>query len=425
MELLNDANLTKEPDFLIKPIPLFINMFDNFGIIKSKDFVIPRIDLVPSKTDNLDQLLYPCLESRLNNKINKQKNNICILLNKDENNSNRTETKEKTPINNNKLNNDNIYSSNKNFNNCDNNKGNPGILLPNDKIINLIPPKSIVSIFNNTIGNQNNINTNKSLSNDYETINNMILNNINLFSNDPFIQNKNNLFFQNNLINNNQKFPYSQNPFIQQETKGNGEEKKMVSKRRKRNENDNDNGLRRIHTAADYDNILRKIQVHYLSFIINYTNDVIDTLFKDKTIPKFQNLDYQIKKTVNRKSVEGLKSKNIGQILQLRVSPKMKKSDSSVNKVIFETVCNKYPSINDYMNKSYISLFKEYYNNENKIFKVNNQIIQLSERTKTFCDLTKKNGKFTEKMKYVAINYFLNCYKRIKKPNFKTHIIKK
>ena len=151
MEYLNDANLTKKPDFLINPLPLFINMLDNFGIIKSKEFVIPRIDLVPSKTDNLDQLLYPCLESRLNNKINKQKNNICILLNKDENNSKKIETKEKIPINNNKLNNDNIYSSIQNFNNCNNNKENPGILLPNDKIINLIPPKSIVSIFNNTI----------------------------------------------------------------------------------------------------------------------------------------------------------------------------------------------------------------------------------------------------------------------------------
>ncbi len=199
------------------------------------------------------------------------------------------------------------------------------------------------------------------------------------------------------------------------------EEKKKISKKRKRNENT----IKRVHTATDYDNILRKIQVHFLSFIINFTNDVINTLFNDKRIPKFKNLDYEIKKTVNHKSVEMLKSKDIGEILQLKISPKIKLYDGSFNKDIYDTIYKKYPAIQAYMNKSYISLFKEYYNNKNKIFKVNGQLIYLSPKTKIFNDLLIKNIKYKEKMKYVAINYFLHCYKRIKKPKFKTRIIKK
>jgi len=103
----------------------------------------------------------------------------------------------------------------------------------------------------------------------------------------------------------------------------------------------------------------------------------------------------------------------------------MKKHDGSVNKIIYNTIYKKYPIIHEYMERNYLTLFKEYYNNKNKTFEVNGQSIQLSIRTKTFSDLTTKNYKYKEKLKYVAINYFLNCYKRIKKPNFKTHIIKK
>ena len=101
-------------------------------------------------------------------------------------------------------------------------------------------------------------------------------------------------------------------------------------------------------------------------------------------------MDYKIKKTVNHKFVEELKSKDIGEILQLKVSPKMKKFDGSVNKVIYETIYNKYPIIHSYMNKSYLSLFKEYYNSVDKNFVVNGQTIHLSTRTKIFCDLVKK-----------------------------------
>lgn len=396
MAISNYENIQINQNFLIKPLPGYINMLENFGIIKYKEIALPRIILDPFNSNNLEQLFYSHLENREINEI-------------------------KTPSNNN-----NYYKES---------------ILFNGKTINPIPPKDFVSIINDNIGNQNNLNMNKSLSNNYENINKIILNSIHLLSNDTYIQNKNNISFQTNLIDKADKnsnlscLTSSKNPFLHQDKnekssklffvtsirKTKIEEKKKISKKRKRNENT----IKRVHTATDYDNILRKIQVHFLSFIINFTNDVINTLFNDKRIPKFKNLDYEIKKTVNHKSVEMLKSKDIGEILQLKISPKIKLYDGSFNKDIYDTIYKKYPAIQAYMNKSYISLFKEYYNNKNKIFKVNGQLIYLSPKTKIFNDLLIKNIKYKEKMKYVAINYFLHCYKRIKKPKFKTRIIKK
>ena len=95
---------------------------------------------------------------------------------------------------------------------------------------------------------------------------------------------------------------------------------------------------RKIHRASDNDNILRKIQVHFLSFIINYTNDVITAFTQDKKIPLFKNLDYKIKKVVNHKSVENLKTKTIGEILQSRVSPKIKVNHESANKNTYNII---------------------------------------------------------------------------------------
>ena len=91
---------------------------------------------------------------------------------------------------------------------------------------------------------------------------------------------------------------------------------------------------KKIHTASDDDNILRKIQVHFLSFVTNYINDIIKKFISDKKVPLFKNIDYKIKKLVNHKFIEELKSKNIAELLQLRPSPKMKIHDEYVNKNI-------------------------------------------------------------------------------------------
>ena len=174
----------------------------------------------------------------------------------------------------------------------------------------------------------------------------------------------------------------------------------------------------RIHSAKDDDNILRKIQVHYLSFVTNFTNDIIRVFNVNNNVPFFKNIDYKLKKTVKHKYIEELKKKSIGEILQLKASPKLKVHDDSVNKNIYNKVCSLFPFMKIFLQRSYVSLFKEYYYNKNKIFIINGRFIPLSIKTKTFHDLTNKNYAYKEKLKYIAINYFLTKFKKFKKPNF-------
>ena len=174
------------------------------------------------------------------------------------------------------------------------------------------------------------------------------------------------------------------------------------------------------HTAEDNDNILRKIQVMFLSFIISFTNDIVTSLSDDKTVPLFKDLDYQIKKKVNHKFVEKIKTQKLEDIVKLRITPKIKQEEN-INEQIYKSVLEEYPDIQEFFDKSYLDLFKDYYENKNNIFRFNKKIIPLSDKTKqkTFDKLIEKNMKYKEKIKYVSINYYLNSYKRLKKPNFK------
>ena len=173
---------------------------------------------------------------------------------------------------------------------------------------------------------------------------------------------------------------------------------------------------KRIHRASDDDNIMRKIQVHFLSFVINFLNDIIKTFVpiyhKDLL---FKNIDYQIKKTVNHANVENLKKKNVVQLLQLEISPKNKRFDKFTNSQTYIKVCNRLPFMKNFMDQGYSDMFNNYYFASNKVFIVNGKLINLSERTKIFTDLLNRNYPYKERIKYVLVNYFLFNYKKMKK----------
>jgi len=177
---------------------------------------------------------------------------------------------------------------------------------------------------------------------------------------------------------------------------------------------------KKIHSALDDDNILRKIQVHYISFITNFINDIIRVFIKTRIVPYFKNIDYKLKKIVNHKYIQKLKSLKIADILQMTPSPKMKNHDSSVNKNIYSKVCNLCPFMINFLDINFIKFFKEYYFNSNKNFTVNGKIIPLSEKTKNFDDLIKKNYAYKEKIKFIALNCFLDDEKAMDKLKFKT-----
>ena len=466
-------------------MPKSLNLINKIEYIQYKGIKIPRIPLGPNNSINLKEILYGLITK---SNIKKRKKDINSFEDKDEFEIDYISIKKEESESDNLKNKDinDIKENNKYLQEKENkhfiNKiliknNNPlNINLKEEKKRNLIPPKRLIDIFNDSNTNiKNNMNHNIDNSitnkNNYNNINNIIFNNINnisIFINNNYIQNiivspsdKNrqrkdisktiNFYLQpfptiNNYfgyslkqpsssinikskLNINQNFIYNSALPLENNKKRENEKKeiinggndiKLLKKKRKEKKKN-----KKMHTASDDDNILRKIQVHFLSFVTCYINDIIRYLIADKNVPLFKNIDYKIKKIVNHKFVEELKSKTIAEILQLRPSPKMKFHDESVNKNIYNEVCSASPFMEEFLQKNYLSLFKEYYYNKNKLFIVNGQIIPISSKTKTFTDLINKNYTYKEKIKYIVINYFLNKYKRLKKPTFKISVMNK
>ena len=176
--------------------------------------------------------------------------------------------------------------------------------------------------------------------------------------------------------------------------------------------------IKRIHEAYDYDNILRKIQVHFLTFIISFANDLIEAFIPNCKNLKFKNLSYNIKKTVNHSYVEKLKNKTIGDILQFKASPKNKKFSDSINEQIYQKVCYLSPFLKHFFNISYLQLFSEYYFKANRSFCIEGINVNISQRTKFFVDLVQKNIEAADKMQQIAINNFIESKKEVKQPIF-------
>ena len=167
------------------------------------------------------------------------------------------------------------------------------------------------------------------------------------------------------------------------------------------------------HSALDDDNILRKIQVHFLTFLVSFTNDYIDALSINKGKKNdihFKHLDYKFKKVINHKSIEKLKVANIGQILKNKVSPKNKVNEN-INQIIYLKICQQFPDLkNNYFNKLFNEFFIEYYyNNKNKNpIIINGVKVNLSDKTKNFNKLIQNNINYIHKFRNVATFYYLN-----------------
>ena len=162
-------------------------------------------------------------------------------------------------------------------------------------------------------------------------------------------------------------------------------------KKKRKNSNETYNVCGFIHNKLATDNLLRKVQVGYLSFIPQYSNEMLK---KFGIKESFVKLDYKIKRNVNKKNVIKLKELNIGQILCFCISPKFttKKKDFNFN-LYNKVICN--PIIKNILSENYLTLFRNvYYPNERKInlekYGLNDTLI-LSKKVKTYEDLLLKN----------------------------------
>ena len=92
--------------------------------------------------------------------------------------------------------------------------------------------------------------------------------------------------------------------------------RKKRGKKAKDNEN---NSTKKPHGSDDFDNIQRKIQVHFITFLISFANDKLRNIFGNKCKYNFKDVKYDLKRIVNHKNVEYLKQSKYSDIIQMKI----------------------------------------------------------------------------------------------------------
>ena len=197
---------------------------------------------------------------------------------------------------------------------------------------------------------------------------------------------------------------------------------KFIAKKRGRKQNNIDTKRsnkkrKREHSASDWDNNLRKIQAHFLNFIVLLLNDIIKSNVERKGLLLYK-FNYEEKKNINYNYVETLKNYNIKELLEkFEASPKYTKvkleKKKYVNREILDNLCKyKYKWFNELINKNILYFFKIYYNNKKKLKNIffNGKQIILSKDTQNFYDLLQKYKEYEKKLIEAAESVFLNNY---------------
>lgn len=163
-------------------------------------------------------------------------------------------------------------------------------------------------------------------------------------------------------------------------------ESTLLTKKRRGRQTSNKNG--KAHDKNSTDNLLRKIQVHYMTFIICFINEILNQLNYQQT---FLKLDYEYKKNVSKKFSDFLKNKNLSDIICNKISNKYKKEDINKNKIIYEQIKDDL-IFKNLFKENYLEFFKNiYYKSVNKInlikYGLNKEIILPKNKVKMFKDL--------------------------------------
>ena len=163
----------------------------------------------------------------------------------------------------------------------------------------------------------------------------------------------------------------------------------------------------RIHSSSDFDNILRKIQVHFLNFTISLLNEIIFTFLGEKNF--FSKFNYDDKKNITHDYVESLKNLDLKTLIEtIKISPKYKLNDD-INKVRLQLLSN-HPWSNEILSKKISDIFNLYYYKKEplKLLILDKREVKLSKSVKNFSDLIQNNEKISEKLTEIAQVVYLN-----------------
>lgn len=159
----------------------------------------------------------------------------------------------------------------------------------------------------------------------------------------------------------------------------------------------------KTHTKYDKDNLLRKCQISYFDFMIDFLNIIIKSFnSKMKLNPKkkFFPIDYDIKKIVNRTQKIKLLTNSIEEMMNINISRKYSKSKPTSNKDLCDEI-KQYgiPEIEKIFKKKFIFLFDIYHKSirEFNLRELDESLadlkIEISEEVELYKDMLNKNLK--------------------------------
>jgi hypothetical protein len=165
------------------------------------------------------------------------------------------------------------------------------------------------------------------------------------------------------------------------------------------------------HDKFTIDNILRKIQVHYLNFIVSFINTILKYLgFKLRLFY----LNYNLKQNICKKNIKYLKNCTLIEILSREVSPKYRKVNKDENMIILEKII-KCPILKKILSEKYMYLFDIYLKSQ-RIINLNkyglDKTIELPRNIEMEEDLLKKNiqeEEYSKRLKECIKKYFYEC----------------
>lgn len=194
--------------------------------------------------------------------------------------------------------------------------------------------------------------------------------------------------------------------------------KKLINKKRGRQieetNSSNNKNKPKVHDKFSTDNLLRKIQVHYISFIISAINSILKNLgYKEK----FLKLDYDAKKNVSRNYFEFLKKSSLSDIICNNISKKYKEKEININIAIYDNI-QKNEVLKNLINENYLIFFKEFYYKSQRNINLKkyglNKEINLNKDVKMFKDLIKdikdddvNNKKYIEEITFCVLQNYL------------------
>jgi len=162
-------------------------------------------------------------------------------------------------------------------------------------------------------------------------------------------------------------------------------------KKNKRGKQNKKNSKKPVHNSSQFDNLQRKIQVHFFTFVIDFCNDALKKEFEFAN-KSFKNINYDNKTTINFEYTFSLRKLCIKDLLKMKISKKFKRIEITYNEDLLKNIESSSSWLTKLFQMNYLELFSYYYNSRKPLDKIvfENEEIILSKKTRSFYYLLEK-----------------------------------